>query len=61
MADDLTRRRPEDPSKISLTERWEVDDWTKKFGVTEAAFRDCVERVGNSTAKVAACLGKAWP
>ena len=61
MNDDLERRGPEDKSKISLTEAWEVRYWTKRFGVTAAELRACVEKVGNGTAKVAACLGKTWP
>lgn len=33
MADDLKRRQPEDPKKINVHEKWEVDYWKKKFGV----------------------------
>ena len=58
MADDLTRRQPEDPTKISLTEPWEVKYWTGKFGVTEAQLRAAVKAVGHSTARVKAHLGK---
>lgn len=61
MNDDLRRRGPEDKTKISLSEEWEIDYWTKRFGVTEAELRACVKKVGNGTAKVAACLGKTWP
>ncbi|MGU3362695.1 DUF3606 domain-containing protein [Methylobacterium sp. M6A4_1b] len=61
MNDDLERRGPEDPSKISLSEAWEVRYWTKRFNVTEDQLRECIRRVGNGTAKVAHCLGKAWP
>ena len=61
MNDDLERRGPEDKSKISLSEAWEVRYWTKRFGVTEAQLRACVAKVGNGTAKVADCLGKTWP
>jgi len=34
MADDLTRRQPQDASRINLHEDWEVQYWTQKFGVS---------------------------
>ena len=34
MADDLTRRQPQDASRINLHEEWEVQYWTSKFGVS---------------------------
>ncbi|GJD53625.1 hypothetical protein OPKNFCMD_6402 [Methylobacterium crusticola] len=61
MADDLDIRAPQDPTKINVNEKWEVDYWTKRFKVTEKALRDAVKIVGVSTAKVAAHLGKKWP
>lgn len=52
MADDPNKRRPQDSSKISLTEKWEVDYWTKALGVTEAKLRQAVKAVGNGAAAV---------
>jgi hypothetical protein len=58
MADDLTRREPEDKRFISLSEPWEVAYWTKTLGVTEAELKAAVDAVGSGTAKVKAHLGK---
>jgi hypothetical protein len=58
MADDLTRRAPQDASRISLSEGWEVRYWTKALGSTEEKLRELVKQHGNSAAKVKAALGK---
>jgi hypothetical protein len=58
MSDDLDKRRPQDASKISLTEAWEVRYWCKALGVTEAELRAAVKAVGNGTAAVKRHLGK---
>ncbi len=47
MADDKTLRSPQDASKISLSEDYEVAYWTKKFGVSADELRDAVKAVGN--------------
>ncbi|MEO7934093.1 MAG: DUF3606 domain-containing protein [Chthoniobacterales bacterium] len=56
MSDDLNKRRPQDASKISLTESWEVRYWTGHFGCTEAKLREAVHAVGNGAHHVAAYL-----
>lgn len=58
MSDDLTKKRPQDASKISLTETWEVNYWCKALGVTETELRKAVKEVGNSAATVKKHLGK---
>lgn len=58
MADDLTNRGPQDRSRINLSESWEVQYWTKKFGVTEQQLRDAVNSVGSSADAVQKKLGK---
>jgi hypothetical protein len=52
MADDLKERGPQDRSRISLSEDWEVRYWTKALGITEAKLRQVVAKVGNSAEKV---------
>lgn len=47
MADDKTLRSPQDASKISLSEDYEVAYWTRKFGVTADELRAAVKKVGN--------------
>ena len=55
---------PDDPSKtghdrkeISVKEEYEVRDWTRHFGVTEARLREAVEAVGHSAARVGEYFG----
>lgn len=58
MSDDLTKTGPQDANKINLNETWEVNDWCKKFGITEAKLREAVKAVGTSVAAVKTYLGK---
>ena len=58
MADDLKNRGPADRSKISLTERWEVDYWSKALGCGETKLRSAVKAAGNGAAAVRAWLAK---
>jgi hypothetical protein len=48
MADDKTLRSPQDASRIALSEDYEVDYWTRKFGISEQRLRDAVQAVGHS-------------
>ncbi|MHB2093979.1 DUF3606 domain-containing protein [Pantoea dispersa] len=58
MADNLSIRQPVDKRFINLHESWEVEYWTKTFGVTVAQLREAVAKVGNGTEKVRQFLGK---
>lgn len=49
MADNLNDKGPQDRSKINLTEKWEVEYWTKLLGCTEEDLREAVEKMGNSS------------
>ncbi len=44
--DDLTRKRPEDSSKININQDWEVYYWCKKFGVDPKILKKAVHAVG---------------
>ena len=46
-----------DRKLIALSEPYEVRDWCKSLGCTEAQLRAAVSVVGNSAAKVRAYLG----
>lgn len=59
MADDKTKRGPQDASRINLHEDYEVEYWTKKFGVNKAQLEAAVGKVGVSADAVARELGKA--
>jgi len=52
MADDKTLRAPQDASRISLSEDYEMDYWTGKFGVSREKLREAVDAVGNSARAV---------
>ena len=58
MADDPTKRGPQDRSKINTHEPWELRYWSDKFGVTPLQLEEAVEQVGTSAKKVAEYLGK---
>jgi len=59
MSDDLKNRGPQDRSRISLTEQWEVDYWTKALGVSRERLEQLVREHGNSTEAVKKALTKA--
>jgi len=46
MTDDLTKKRPQDASKVNIHEPYEVEYWTKKFGCTKAQLEAAVKAVG---------------
>lgn len=56
MSDDKTKTGGQDRSRISLSEDYEVRDWSKKFGVTPDELRAAVKAVGNQAEAVEAYL-----
>ena len=52
MADDKTLRGPQDRSRISMSEDYEVEYWTNKFGVSRDELQKAVDAVGNSASAV---------
>ena len=58
MSDDLTKRRPQDSSKINIHEPWEVNWWCAEFNCTKAQLIAAVNAVGVSAAAVRKHLGK---
>ena len=61
MADDPKDRGPIDRSRVNVHEPWELDWWSRKFGVTAAELKRAVLKVGVSAKSVAALLGKPLP
>lgn len=57
MADD-PKKTGNDRKLISLSEDYEVRDWTKSLGCSEKELRDAVSKVGNSAEKVREYLKK---
>ena len=58
MADDLTDRGPQDRSRISMSEDYEVRYWTKALGVSKEELQKLVDEHGNSAANIKEVLGK---
>ena len=52
MADDTTKTGVQDRARISLTEDYEVRDWTDALGVDENTLRNAVQAVGDRAADV---------
>ena len=52
MADDLTKKGPQDAARINLNEDFEVRYWSHKSGVSEDELRRAVGKVGNSVKAV---------
>jgi hypothetical protein len=58
MSDDLKERAPQDASRISLSEEWEVRYWTKSLGVGREELERLVRQHGNSADAVKKALHK---
>ena len=58
MPDDPSKRGPADASRINIHESYEVEYWTKRFGVTAEQLKKCVGKVGVMVSDVKKCLGK---
>ena len=48
MTDDTNNRGPQDRSRIAMSEDYEVEYWTGKFGVSRDRLQRAVDAVGNS-------------
>lgn len=51
MADNKTKKGKADRSRINMSERYEVDYWKNKFGVSGQALGGAIRAVGSSDAK----------
>lgn len=58
MTDNLKIKQPQDPKTINTHEEWEMNYWSKKFGVSKEQIKQAVKEVGNSSEKVKNKLGK---
>lgn len=56
MSDNLDKKRPQDASKISLTEEWEVSYWCSALHCTRQQLQEAVNAVGHSASAVRAYL-----
>jgi hypothetical protein len=58
MADNKELRGPQDRSRIAMSEDYEVEYWTKKFGVSREELQRAVDAVGNGASAVEEQLKK---
>jgi ribonuclease PH len=61
MSDNLKDRGAQDRSRISLTEKWEVEYWTKELGVTHEQLEQAVKQAGHGVNAVRRHLQGARP
>jgi hypothetical protein len=58
MSDNKNNVGKQDRDRISLSDDYEVRDWSEKFGVTPEALRQAVKNVGNMATDVESYLKK---
>lgn len=52
MADDKTKKGPQDRSRVNISEDYEIRYWSEKFGVSAEELKAAVKKVGNSAEAV---------
>lgn len=57
MSDDLTKKRPQDATKINIHEPYEMNYWSSEFKVTKEKIKEAVGKVGVMVAAVKKELG----
>ena len=58
MADNKQKIGNPDKSRINVNEEYELNNWSKKFGINRAALKNAVEAVGTAAADVESFLKK---
>ena len=58
MADDKTKRAPQEASRVNVREAYEVEYWTSKWDVTRSELEAAVKSAGTSADADAKQLGK---
>ena len=52
MADDASKKGPQDRTRINIHEDHEVRYWSRKFGISPERLKQVVQKVGNSVSAV---------
>ncbi|MFN8391809.1 MAG: DUF3606 domain-containing protein [Bdellovibrionota bacterium] len=52
MSDDLSKKTPQDASRIDVNERWELEYWSDRFKVEPDELKKAVKKVGVSAEAV---------
>jgi len=58
MSDNKSKAGKQDRNRINVNEDYELQDWSKKFGVSRAELKKAVQKVGDSAEAVRKHLGK---
>lgn len=58
MADDRTKKGPQDSSRVNVNEDYEVTYWTDVLGCSKEELKQAVKEVGTSAKAVRAYLNK---
>ncbi|PZN94570.1 MAG: DUF3606 domain-containing protein [Alphaproteobacteria bacterium] len=58
MADDRTKRGPQDAARVNINEDYELRYWTEQCSVSRAELEEFVRWAGPGAAAVAQALGK---
>ena len=58
MAGSMSRRHPQDSSRINVHEDWELRFWSDKWNIPRHQLMDTIKRVGVQVQEVARALGK---
>lgn len=58
MSDDKTKTGGQDRARINVNESYELDHWSKKFGITREQLKEAVARAGDRAEAVEEFLKK---
>jgi hypothetical protein len=58
MSDNKSKAGKQDRNRINVNEDYELQDWSKKFGVSREELKKAVQKVGDSAEAVRKHLGK---
>ena len=58
MSDNKSKAGKQDRNRINVNEDYELQDWSKKFGVSRAELKKAVQKVGDSAEAVRKHLRK---
>ena len=57
MSDDKSKTGHPDSDRINPQERYELEYWSRKFGISQQQLKDTIEKVGSSAEAVKKALG----
>lgn len=59
MADDLSKRQPQDADRVNVNEAWELRYWTARFKVSDEELRAAIKAVGPMARDIERHLGRS--